>query len=614
MWFFCESVDLTKITSPGQIVALGPLAEYLLSKHNVEHIYLSTPFAEDKLYEGREQYFYRQLEWIDCFEKWLTNKLSCFGIVNPGLIHAHYYQLVFLVDSLHIHSTVLNNFVQSCRPDKVTYLRNNEQAITYSPYELHKYGNRLIQDIAMEIFRINGIDFNFLETEASNISDFDLFSEKVIETIKKTSRLFGTKPLYEFFKYKKINRLLNFGEHINKNFLVLNAGVASIDIVMRELVKQANAVYFKDQESIHEMHHFLSRKCFSFNRINPKARFVSNAFKKIAEDIMASDEVFVWLDRVSCSVGRRVLAPYFKYFISKICPRNILEVEEISLFLKEKNIDFLVSRSSSEDFVISSLIAAKEQKVKRVVFQHGMSPLDWKSWHITELKMNDVYFTSDTISYDYFKEALKNDYTGKCQISLSSHYLKFLNTLVVNNIANNTLIVYVPMRGFWGFRCLNNMRYPLTWYFKLEQALVDLLGQNKKAKVIFKIGSGQSWAEESIIQYIKNSGYKNIEIRRDDFIAYINSGAKILTDYPSSALFEAAAAKLPVMSLCYSKLPLWPEAKQTFGNSIQLFSSFDEAVEKSKAFIMSMPDEYVVKDFKIDRESNFMDSLLSLRQ
>ncbi len=616
MWFLCETVDLSKLAPDGKVAALGPVAEYLLEKHNIEHVLLSTPLDENSFYEERGAYFLEELEWFNCFENWLTKKLSGFGITNPGLINAHYYQLVFLVDSLHVHSALLHNFIRKYSPDKICYLRSRQEKKSHSPYDLLINGNVLIQEISKELFTRNAIDFNFIETEKETESTGKSysFSGGASGILKKSSKVFGLKPVYEYFKYQKIGRLLNLNKLLNKNFLVLNAGVLSMDLVIRELLKYSKAVYFKESCNIYEMHSSFSRKCFSINCDSQKSRLIADVFEKILEDLMSSDEVFSWLNKISFSTAKTILAPYFKYFLTSICVQNLIETEEISRFYKEKRIDFLMLRSSSEDFAISSLIAAKEKGIRRVVFQHGMSPLDWKLWHITELKLTDVYFTTDTMSERYFKEALKNDYAGDCHVSQASHYLNLLHSSTRRVKLKENLVIYVPSRGFWGFRCLNNMRYPLTWYFKLQKEIIDLLGRYQGLRAIFKLSLGQEWVEKTTVRYISDAGYKNISIRRDAFINYINSGARVLTDYPSSVLYEAASAGLPVISLCYNKLPVWAEANKFFGNSIQLFSTIEEAVKITNVFLDSHADRYIVKDLPFNNKPSFVKDLLSLEK
>jgi hypothetical protein len=66
--------------------------------------------------------------------------------------------------------------------------------------------------------------------------------------------------------------------------------------------------------------------------------------------------------------------------------------------------------------------------------------------------------------------------------------------------------------------------------------------------------------------------------------------------------------------LSYSELPIWPEARNFFGNSIQIFSSFEEAIELSKAFLAAPYDKYTVKNLQVNDSANFMEILSSLEK
>ena len=68
-----------------------------------------------------------------------------------------------------------------------------------------------------------------------------------------------------------------------------------------------------------------------------------------------------------------------------------------------------------------------------------------------------------------------------------------------------------------------------------------------------------------------------------------------LLDYPSTAFYEAAVAKLPVMSLYNTNfMKIREGAKKIFGKSLQPFSTISEGIEKVGQFLRSNPDDFVV--------------------
>lgn len=614
-WYILEDFNAGLNYAGKDILALTPAACYEMDNREIKYTILEDFYDGDDLAGSRDKYFLEQLNWIDELDEFLRKKIDICAEKKIELAKGHYCQLVFFIDSLVISARANGEFFKKEKLSSVKYACNREGLVSdYSIYGLPSTGQSLVRQIFLKMCEDNNIPVESIgatRTRRGNSEDL----RRNAGLIKNILRDLGGKSVYSYFKYKKYKNPLKTAPRNNLAALFLHAGIYAMDNAIERCLNEGWRVYLKDGGHIYRLDGCSRKEVLDLDKhASPLFTRIKEKCSSVANSLDAGDRLFDWIDEKCGMRTRDLMVKFIRHFIEVICPETLYEIKIISDFLREEKIGFIMARSGTERETIGSFLAGKISGVKRVCFQHGMSPMDWKVWHITELKLNDLYFATDNISESYLNDALKNEYAGDCRVFQSPHYLKFLESSIPGKKLKDDLLLYVPLRVFVGYNCLNCMRYSLTWYFRLQKYIIDLLGKNSGLNVVFKLGSGQRWADESIVKYIQDKGYKNISIKRNDFTKHMQSGARVLMDYPSSALFEAVAMGLPVMSLCYSKFPLWTDARRFFGKSIQIFSSFEEAVKLVENFIDSPKEDYLVNRLKVAETEDFITTLTALRE
>ncbi len=139
----------------------------------------------------------------------------------------------------------------------------------------------------------------------------------------------------------------------------------------------------------------------------------------------------------------------------------------------------------------------------------------------------------------------------------------------------------------------NTFIYPIAWYFEFQKKLVELFDQRQDFHFLFKHSLAQKWAEESIIPYIHDRAFGNIEIVDKPSYHYLDRADRVILDYPSTGFFEAAAAGIPVMAFYWDHFVEWKPSVDYFGRCLQPFSTPNEALQKIAMFLDDDPKKYI---------------------
>ncbi|MFH1664869.1 MAG: hypothetical protein ABIA77_01855 [Candidatus Omnitrophota bacterium] len=594
MWYILETFDKNTDFSGKKILALTPEACYMLDERGIKY-HIPEEFYEEKdLIRLSDTYFHDQLIWFRDFDAFLRKNIRLCGLYEIDIAKAHYYQLSILIDSLVVYSHILKKFLDKANPERVEYIAASaDDGGDRCIYDLHLEGKRLVRDIALRLFKAKCVpsEIIYIKGGTGRGNAFGKNLEAFNRAVKNALIRLKGKSIYNYLKYKKFKRILGETREKDTNVLILNAGIPSMDHIISYFIGNAGNVFLKEGRHIKLINGFSDKEYLDLEGPLVFSESGENsAGRGIAGLLSGEDPLVGWInERCGIDVSGIVL-PYLKDFVEKICVQDIREIIKISDFLKKENIDFVIARSSSERGSVSSLLAAGKNKVKRVCFQHGCSPLDWRAWHITEIDLMDIYFAADTEAEKYFRQCAEREYVSKCDVFQSPHYLE--NIRKVKPGGKRRSVMYVPYRLFFGFRSLGNFHPPITWYYRLQKSIVDLFGERKDCDFIFKMAHGQDWAEDSIVRYIRGKKYPNVFIERADFYRCLNKADMVISDYPSSPLYEAASAGLPVLSLCPDIYKEWPGAAISFGKSFQKFSTITEAVSRIRAFMNEDPETY----------------------
>lgn len=581
------------VGSGERIVAISPEAAYDLDQRSVAYSITEDYYSLKKLLEGEEAYFAEQLEWFSRFDSLFRDKVPYCSQEDIDLATAHYYRVKCLVDSLVIYSRVLAEVFGKTGTKEVLYLRKKEDNIPPSVYAPFAAQKTVICRLASCIAAQKGIRFSVHEDisvkeERATESFFD------IDGIKDMLKKFYVREVMRAVKYRKWKQGVSRMKSVN--ILALHAGGLAHDDLIKNVIGSGGKVFLKEGRSLLLVNDLLEREVLDMGSLmqGNEAVRVRQALGDVLEEFMKDRALAGWIDD-KCGVDvSSIIRPYFEDLILNVMFENLMDLPVLKEFYHREDIDFIVSRSSSEKESISSLIAAAKGK-KRVCMQHACGAYENKHDQITDLAFFDHYFAMHGDAEEQAKSICgSSSYVGNCNVYQAPYQM--LNVFNENRRSKRdaSLVLYIPSKLFLGFRCFNGSRYPVTWYYKFQKELIDLFGSRKDLNFIFKQAAGQVWAENSILPYIKGKTPENIYVETRPLSECLDKAGRALTDYPSTSFYEAGAAGIPVMSLYPDTLKIMPQSEKLFGRSLREFKDIRGAISAVDEFLSADPSAYMV--------------------
>jgi len=156
-------------------------------------------------------------------------------------------------------------------------------------------------------------------------------------------------------------------------------------------------------------------------------------------------------------------------------------------------------------------------------------------------------------------------------------------------ILHRQTVIYLPT-FFFGNEGQYNDTYSDTWYYKLQRAILEYLATRQDYYFIWKglIESDKCW--NPIPQWIQDRGFDNIGVETyRPFTKFLLTADKVICDLASTGFYEAVAAGVPTMALCYRAHRIREGAREVFGEMLRDFTTYDEAVEHIKNFLDNDP-------------------------
>jgi len=594
-WCLVEEYAPGVYLSGKNILSLTPEASYALGKSGLGYSIMEDHYDEKELWHEEEEYFRQQLSWFARFDALMKENIPyCFDRdIDPAT--AHYYRVKCFIDSVILNAVIFSKFIQKTCPVKVRYFckaePGREEECVYGPFDRQGV---LIRRVAEKVCGKYGVIWEkvVIEGEKSIRSEGSIFCADSIKTIAK---VFHLKSAYNFFRFRKFLKINILHRRKDLRVLCLHSGCVAIDELIRKITRVGGDVYLKNGSEIEHISRVFQKKCLDLKldadrgRIGEMEKYAKDAAKAFSGD----KEILEWIDSKCGIDASDIVGPYFRDLIERIFLRDIVEFSMLEDFYRDRDIDFVITRSSSEEAAISSLMAAKASG-KRVCFQHSCGAFEGKRGYLSELVLFDHYFAMHSETEAHMNKILVNDYVGKCCIYQDASQLRAVRKKWEGSVRDSNTVMYVPTKLFVGFRMYNGYLYPLTWYFELQKAFIDLFASRKDVRFVFKFAPGQDWAERSILKYIEDKSSGNISVESRPVSECLGEAGRVLLDFPSTSLYETAAVGIPVMSLSHRLLGVRKEAEDLFKGSIREFSDIPEAVDMAGKFLDDDPERYKV--------------------
>lgn len=590
----------------GKVVSLSPWASYSLNRRRIPYVLLEDFYSEKELRMNQDHYLLEQIRWVDRLDDFLKEEIPYCRENNLGLIRIYFSRFKFLTDTLVIRSLILDQFIKTERPKSIMWVAEKEgvQEKRSFYYGIKDRAPSIFRELVQSACQKHQIPFRIIEISPSQAVSPFLPVSVSRACLRGLLRRLKIKPFYQFFTFRKWEKWAGASRsYRDLKILFLDAGSPAVDLLIRNFIRKGSAVYLQNKNSIVLANLFFEQIVLN---VAPPASY-SLSLEEVAEDCCsASEKLFQkgalmnWLSEKCPFEVISVLRPLMEDFIKKECPSLIVFLDRLVRFYRNEGIDFVIARGIGQ-YSSVALTAAKMAGVQRVCFQHACSALDQKDGLIDNLDLFDYFFATDSESEDYFRSAACQEYLNSCAVFQSPHYLRDVMGeyrkrkpfLPIRD--RRQRILFLPKKFSGNLVRFNTTIYSLPWYFEFLKKIIELFEERQDCLFIYKhFPYNQEWAEQSILRYLRDKKVPNIIIDDKPFHHYAGRVDKVLLDYPATGLYEAAAAGIPVMSLCLDIFEKRDSAFRMFGRSIQEFSRVSEASEKINQFLNAPPENYLV--------------------
>lgn len=241
--------------------------------------------------------------------------------------------------------------------------------------------------------------------------------------------------------------------------------------------------------------------------------------------------------------------------------------------------------------------------VKSICIQHACSLTDGEETAVFDTVTYDYLLTRDVIGLDYFKRR-KDIFDNDCKSRYFPHYLEIVRRKYSRK-ANPKGVIYVERKFTNRIRTLTENFYAFDSYFDLQKMILDYFITRKDYRFIYKHAKCQNWAKESTIPYIKKLRASNLKISSLPFMKALKYGDRVITDYHTGSLFEAAVTGKSVLCIIPKHFMISKKGEDLFGKSLKRFANRDEAIKHIDEFLNADANEYRV-DFPLMEPSRKM--------
>jgi len=592
--FLLEDYDSSFLSrcKEGNVISLDPSASYFLHKNNIKYQILYEYYDEKKLSSYGDYYFFEQLKWFDSFDGFLKENISCCKKYNIPMAKANYLRLKHFVDVSVIYSYILSGFFQSNADIKQvvyvhkSYMEDNRHSI----FEFKSKSRKVFYCLLKLFCKRNDIQF------VDQIVGKEKKQSQGCCTSTNAGNRFIKSQIKKIINIIKYEKLLTLDASLKGlNFLFLHAGSIDIDYPIKEVVKCKAHVYVMENSRVIREDHLLREQVDIPELGECFLESLKEESETCANNLNKDNEVISWINN-KCSLDvSSIVLPYLKYFVSNDCFYILQDAERMFNFYNQNDIDYVFARGSTDRDSLGPLIAAKYMKgAKSICTQHASFAVDSEVYSVYETEVYNCIITRDDISQEYYEQSSRNRYNSECEVVQSPYFLRSVGEKYSKKNKGGK-VIYVQKKFNGGLvRCLNQMTYPLDWYFEFQRELIDVFAEEISFEFVYKHAQGQEWAEDSILRYIKDKGCGNINVSKKQFSKTLEFADKVITDIPYGSFIEAAVSGKPVLCICPDYVKILKKARAAFGKSLQQFSSIEEAILIIKEFLNSNPQEYIV--------------------
>jgi hypothetical protein len=285
-----------------------------------------------------------------------------------------------------------------------------------------------------------------------------------------------------------------------------------------------------------------------------------------------------------------VLRPRILFWLSEVMPEVATRAASFERLLRDQSVDFVLGANIvSPDVVTAAAVTA--HPVQSVLVDHGHAAIAPELFDLILLRYVHHNFCASNELADYM-ESRRALYTYPTAAIHVGSYQWRANTALSRSgrpplplPEDRPVIVYALTATAGNGQYLNNAWYTDGWYYRLCRAIVDVLARHPQLFSVVKLFPGDGLMRNPIDLYVDDLGLDHVVSSRAPLRAWIPWAERIVFDYPSTGLYEAAAAGVPYLGLLYTHHQHRPGAVSQLGPAAIHFTELDEAARAVEAFV-----------------------------
>jgi hypothetical protein len=594
-----------KFDEGGLVVALAPLACYQLDKVGIKYSIIEDYYNQSELAAGEDAYHQSQLQWISRLDAFIQENIKEVRELELKLGTIYYiYLKTSVIDPVFLRCYSLRKLFAAVKPTAVAYVSQQHQKAPLD-YNLFNSDRSYYSLIIEALCGQNGIPVEsvFLkpdsEKDAKAVRRYESIPIRLKGILSGNSLVRGMYFFPERLRFFfRCIRACFFNKQTGQkrlNIFMLKSGHIGLDFVIRTLKKGYN-IYQLSGDSLIKYSCFGTRRKNDSKTERTRVPAPSNSVWENTAGLLDGHELVASVNRLCELNVSTVVLPGLKHFISDICPTITENYRVFAEFYRREKIDFVITPHEVFPAEFAAIAAAgRSRSVTAINFEHGDSVFEANIWDIVCLSRFDIDICSNEEMCEYFRHRCQvNNFSTR--IYRSPHRLLPLkqkgSLREKRKSVKKNRIIYLPSI-FMGERSrFDCAHYPDTWYYKLQQALIEYFSTIKEYTFVWKGLPTSDVTYNPIPNFIKDSNYQNIEIATTPFPRHLLTADRVICDYPSTGFYESVLAGISTISLYHRALKVRQSAIDYFGKLLSPFSDVPEAIGCIDEFLAGDPEQY----------------------
>jgi hypothetical protein len=286
-----------------------------------------------------------------------------------------------------------------------------------------------------------------------------------------------------------------------------------------------------------------------------------------------------------------VLRDRFEVFVGQLCPSIGSVASALLPALSDLDVERVVATNPSSIEEYGALLAASRLgQAERILAQHGdqLLPLDF--WLIEELQNFDVVLTSDASVLEDLPQAASSLGVQPPKLLLESPRIETLRARQRTRRPRRRgqAVCYLPAFLMGDAVVPDGSFLDDAWYHRWHRRLLELFVSHPEVQFVWKALPGSDRAVDPMPHIIAAANAANVTYETAPFQRILDDFESVISDFPSTGLYEAAHAGKPLLAIVFSDfVRIRPAARRMFAPVIRDCSSEIEALNAVEAFLMT---------------------------